>query len=297
MKKNHRLNPILVVALTLGIGFAISVVSAAPPITVTSALPAEAQQGTTNLTVIINGRGFDNNMDIKFCRSETNVTCELGGVDVQPGSVKFISSKKLEVTVDVGLAAVIGNFDIEATSLRSGGRGRGTEKFAVLKAGGGDPSEGGKAFLFQIAATETCEPVIDTGAASSGHVSWSGNVLWDPENIHVHFKLQLKDVDPGTYDILGNNDGAGLGRACGTGTPDFPLCEGGVCDLKITVKQKGQGRTSGVLRLPGCDPGETTTVWATVTVTVNGFTKILRSTPITIVLPPNEVGTGQSCIE
>ncbi len=158
------------------------------------------------------------------------------------------------------------------------------------------PSGGGKALLFEIAAI-ACDANPVSVAASFGHVSWAGNVLWDPENIHVHFKLQLKDVDPGTYDVLGNNDGAGLGRACGTGTPDFPLCEGGVCDLKITVKQKGQGRTSGVLRLPGCDPGETTTVWVTVTVTVNGEAKILRSTPITIVLPPNEVGTGQSCIE
>ena len=161
------------------------------------------------------------------------------------------------------------------------------------------PSGGNKALLFEIDFLDvpTCGGATVTTGDSFGQVSWSGNVLWDPENIHVHFKLQLKDVDPGTYDILGNNDGAGLGRACGTGTPDFPLCEGGVCDLKITVKQKGQGRTSGVLRLPGCDPGETTTVWATVTVTVNGFTKILRSTPITIVLPPNEVGIGQSCIE
>ena len=153
------------------------------------------------------------------------------------------------------------------------------------------PSGGGKALLFKIANAETCEPVIDTGAASFGQVTWAGNVLWSPEVIHVHFKLQLKDVDPGTYDILGNNDGDGLGRACGTGTPDFPLCEGGNCGLTITVKQNGQGRTSGELQLPGHDPGETTTVWVTVTVTVNGFTEILRSTPVTIVLPPNEVGT------
>ena len=163
------------------------------------------------------------------------------------------------------------------------------------------PSGGGKAFLFEINATDVliCGGATDTGA-SFGHVSWSENVLWDPEFIHVHFKLQLKDVDPGTYDIFGNYDCAECrieDIGCVDDPVDFPLCEGGDCDLTITVKQNRQGRTSGALRLPGCDPNKTTTVWVTVTVTVNGFTKILRSTPVTVVLPPNEVGTGQSCTE
>ena len=163
MKINHRLNAILIIGLTLGIGFTISVVSAAPKITVTSAVPAEAEQGTTNLTVIINGRGFDQKMDVKFCRSETNDTCVDGGVDVK-GSVEFISSKQLKVTVDVGLKAIIGNFDIEAISLSSGRRGRGTEKFAVLKAGGG----GKDSATYSVAIT---------GAVSgeSGDDDWRGN--------------------------------------------------------------------------------------------------------------------------
>ncbi len=164
--------------------------------------------------------------------------------------------------------------------------------------GGGDSGEGGKALLFVIDDIKKCNPMVSV-ATSFGQVTWAGNVLWDPEVIHVHFKLQLKDVDPeDNIPILGNNDGdEELGRTCSTGTVDFPLCEGGDCNLTITVKQNGQGRTSGVLQLPGCDPDETTTVWVTVTVTVdNGnTTRILRSTPVTIVLPPNEVGVGQSC--
>ncbi len=165
MKINHRLNAILIIGLTLGIGFTISVVSAAPKITVTSAVPAEAEQGTTNLTVIINGRGFDQKMDVKFCRSETNDTCVDGGVDVK-GSVEFISSKQLKVTVDVGLKAIIGNFDIEAISLSSGRRGRGTEKFAVLKAGGGGKD------------SATYSVAID-GAVSgeSGNDDWRGGFV------------------------------------------------------------------------------------------------------------------------
>ncbi len=161
------------------------------------------------------------------------------------------------------------------------------------------PSEGGKALLFEIAAADVskCDATPVSVDTSFGHVSWAGNVLWDPNNIHVHFKLQLKDVDLGTYPILGNNDGDDLGRACSTGTPDFPLCADDNCTASsITVKQNLQGRTSGALRLPGCDTDEPTTVWATVTVTVDGSTKILRSTPVTVVLPPNEVGTGTSCL-
>ncbi len=159
------------------------------------------------------------------------------------------------------------------------------------------PSGGGKAFLFEIDETEflICGGATDTTGDSFGHVSWSGNVLWDPEVIHVHTKLQLKDVEPGTYPIFGNND-----IACPVGQAtiplNFPLCEGGFCDLEIIVKQNHQGRTSGVLHLPGNDPDEPTAVWVTVTVDDgNGGDIILRSTPVTVVLPPNEVGTGQSC--
>ncbi len=158
------------------------------------------------------------------------------------------------------------------------------------------PSEGGKAFLFEIAATDICEPVIVNPNTSFGHVSWSGNVLWDSINIHAHFKLQLKDVNPGDYPILGNND-----IECVDGViDDIAICESDEvepCEAKsITVKEgRRQGRTSGALRLPGCDPDEPTTVWVTVAVIDGNTPRILRSTPVTVVLPPNEVGTGQSC--
>jgi hypothetical protein len=162
--------------------------------------------------------------------------------------------------------------------------------------GGDDPSGGGKALLFEIDEIK-CEPEVSV-ATSFGQVTWAGNVLWDENNIHVHFKLQLEDVDPGTYEILGNNDGDDLGRACSNDphTPDFPLpkdCDVDDC-LTITVKQNGQGRTSGAVQLPGCDPNKMTTVWVTV-VGDEDNPIVLRSTPVTVVLPPNEVGTGLSC--
>ncbi len=161
-------------------------------------------------------------------------------------------------------------------------------------AGDPAPSGGGKAFLFEIDGTESelCGGVTNPVGDSFGHVSWSGNVLWDPVVIHVHTKLQLKNVDPDTYPIFGNND---IDCPVGNATDPLlvPLCEGGFCPLEIIVKQNRQGRTSGVLQLPGQNCGETTTVW--ITVIVNDLSIILRSTPVTIVLPPNEVGTGDSC--
>ena len=167
---------------------------------------------------------------------------------------------------------------------------------------GDDSSEGGKAFLFQIFNIDTCEPTIDTGI-SFGNVSWKGNILFDPKNIHVHFTLQLTDVDPSTglgYAVLGNNDETNtpLTKHCDTDTippttPDFPLCAAGGCDpLFITVKQNRRGSTKGDLRVPGCDTGETTTVWVTVDVMVLGDPVLLRSTPVEVVLPLNEVGSG-----
>ena len=162
---------------------------------------------------------------------------------------------------------------------------------------GGDDGGGGKAFLFQNAPT--CAGATATGP-SFGNFSVAGNVLFDPNFIHVHFKLQLKDVDPGTYDILGNFDPEDLTDpfsvpSCTTGLLDFPACDGGICTLghvAVTVKQNHrQGRTSGVLRLPPCEADRLTTVWVRVDVDLDddGFPEVLRSTPVTIGLPPNEV--------
>ena len=154
-----------------------------------------------------------------------------------------------------------------------------------------EPSGGGKALLFESAAL--CGGATNTTGPSYGNVSWAGNVLWDPNFIHVHLKLQLKDVDPLTYDTFGNFD-----PACGTKV-DSPLCEGGNCEIghvSITVKQNNQqGRTNGVLRIfPHQPAGTLVTVWVTVPVTVMGVPKILRSTPVTMELPPNAVGCGDT---
>ncbi len=130
-------------------------------------------------------------------------------------------------------------FSVPAAAHECGGHKNKDHKHCVADPA---PSGGGKALLFEIAAIK-CEPVIVDTGASFGHVSWSGNVLWDPKFIHVHYKLQLKDVDPFVYPILGNG-----GIMCAAGTVDFPLCGGGDCEPNvITVKQNLQGRTSGAI--------------------------------------------------
>jgi len=161
--------------------------------------------------------------------------------------------------------------------------------------GGGDDSSGGgdKAFLF-ASDDAGCAGAMDTTGASFGNVSWGENILFDPNNVHVHFKRQLKDVDPGTYDILGNQE-----QACVDNhkTPiagvdfDFPACEGGICTLghvAVTVKQNHRrGRTSGVLRFPVVSANLVSTAWVRVDVIIDGVPKILHSPAVTMVLPPN----------
>ena len=56
--------------------------------------------------------------------------------------------------------------------------------------GGGDDSGGGKALLFEITDVTVCDGATATDA-SYGNVGWSGNILWDPNFIHVHFKLDI----------------------------------------------------------------------------------------------------------
>ena len=158
--------------------------------------------------------------------------------------------------------------------------------------GGGGGDGDGKVFLF--ISDDTCAApgieVENTGATetdgpSFGHVNWNTNVLFDPNHIHVHYKLQLKDVDPGTYQIFGNQK-----QACDAGISDFPLC-GGEDDCNfVTVKQNEQGKTSGALRFRVCAPNLLTTVWVRVNVFVDGNPKVLHSPAVTMVLSPNEGG-------
>jgi uncharacterized delta-60 repeat protein len=96
---------------------------------VTAASPAAAEQGTINLNVKVNGKGFKNGARAQWFVTGTT---DPGGVTVN--STTFVSSTELSANITVADTAVISNFDIQV--LNSDGRGgKGTELFAVTAKG------------------------------------------------------------------------------------------------------------------------------------------------------------------
>lgn len=91
--------------------------------TVASALPSEAEQGTT-LDVAINGSGFDRG---SLAHWERN-----GAADprVRVNSTRFVKSTQLVANLTISLDAEVSRYDI-AVVTALGKKGIGTEKFAV----------------------------------------------------------------------------------------------------------------------------------------------------------------------
>jgi uncharacterized delta-60 repeat protein len=116
--------------LFLNLGGAVSTAQA-QQIQVTAADPSAAAQGTVNLNVKVTGKGFKNGAKTKFFVTGTTDT---GGVTVN--STTFVNSTELTANITVADAAVIANFDIQATN-PDGRGGKGTELFAVTPKGGG----------------------------------------------------------------------------------------------------------------------------------------------------------------
>ena len=105
-------------------------VPAAAQVTVTSANPNNAPQGSTNLIVKIGGSGFKKGAKAAFYVSGTT---NPGGVTVN--SVAFVNSKEVDANITVSSTAALSGFDIYVTS---GGRtGKGTDLFTVTSNNGG----------------------------------------------------------------------------------------------------------------------------------------------------------------
>lgn len=122
----------LLVALLLA-GLLLAAPAGAQTITVTSAVPEMADQGTLGLVVAVSGGGFDKGSKVAFFVTGTT---NPGGITVK--SVKYKNPKALEATIDVAPdAQTTLKFDIQVTS---GSRtGKGTELFKVnVKVTGGD---------------------------------------------------------------------------------------------------------------------------------------------------------------
>ena len=111
----------------------IKLAHAAPPVTVTAAVPSSAEQGTLALDVAVTGSGFDSTAAVNFLVTGTT---NPGGVTVK--KVTFNSSKKLTATIDVADNANVSKFDIEVV-LSQGRKGKGTTLFSVAKKAGPAP--------------------------------------------------------------------------------------------------------------------------------------------------------------
>lgn len=98
--------------------------ASAQDIVVTSAEPPEAEQGTVNLDVTINGSGFGKGARAAFLVTGTE---NPGGVIVN--RTTFVNSKKLIANIDVAVDAVVSGFDIKVTL--QGRTGKGIDCFSV----------------------------------------------------------------------------------------------------------------------------------------------------------------------
>ena len=94
-------------------------------VTVTSADPSSAVQGTISLDVTVTGNGFDSTAQVKFLVTGRPI---LAASPSRTSSVK--GPKRLIATIDVADTAVVNKFDIEV-ALSNGRKGKGTTLFAV----------------------------------------------------------------------------------------------------------------------------------------------------------------------
>jgi len=119
-----------VVLLTLVITSLILSTSTSAQISVTSALPNSATQGTINLNVTIGGKGFKTGAKAQWFISGTT---NPGGVTVN--STAFVNSNTLTANITVSSTANVGGFDVVVNNT-DGRTGKGTELFAVQSAQG-----------------------------------------------------------------------------------------------------------------------------------------------------------------
>lgn len=168
---------------------------------VTAAVPASAEQGTINLNVKVNGKGFKNGANARWFVTGTTDT---GGVTVN--STTFVSSTELTANITVSDTAVIANFDIQVSN-PDGRGGKGTELFAVTAKGNGgscinlalSPDGGTTAYAASsTTAAVPCSPAsvipgsLDTCFGSNGIVAtsispnnWATGIALQPDGKSV----------------------------------------------------------------------------------------------------------------
>jgi len=188
--KRLRIRDLLV--FTLAIGFLLVAGAAqaqkVKDITVTAAVPAQAEQGVLELDVEISGSGFDSSVEAVFLvqGSETDT----GGVEVIDNL--YVNPKKMTSRIKIPDTAVIGDYDIEVRAF-GGRRGKGNTLFKVLEkdAGGGNSNHWEEVSLCitvaeidgdEMSADSSTEPYCDGSGSLAILESFEGSLRFQPNS-------------------------------------------------------------------------------------------------------------------
>jgi hypothetical protein len=125
MRKQYRQLPAVMSAFVLAVVLGLSSRSATAQVTVSSAKPNNAPQGTSGLNVTVAGSGFE-----KGAKATWHVTgtTDSGGVTVN--STTFVSSSQLVANITIAGNATVSGYDILVTNT-SGRTGVGSDAFTV----------------------------------------------------------------------------------------------------------------------------------------------------------------------
>ncbi|MFY9558657.1 MAG: hypothetical protein WAQ52_00345 [Terriglobales bacterium] len=176
-------------------------------ITVTSANPNNAPQGTINLNVLVNGQGFKKGALAKFFVSGTTDT---GGISVN--STIFINSGQLNANISVAGNAAVTNFDI-VVKLTDGRSGKGTQLFRVTAP---DPaiafttSDSTSNYLMVMNADGTNQKILLQQPKQAN--IYFGAPNWSPDGTQLVFGSNIQGS--GIYII--NKDGTALHKVVAT---------------------------------------------------------------------------------
>lgn len=176
-------------------------------ITVTSANPNNAPQGTINLNVLVNGQGFKKGALAKFFISGTT---DSGGIGVN--STTFVNSGQLNANISVAGNAAVTNFDI-VVKLTDGRSGKGTQLFRITAP---DPaiaftvSDSTSKYLMIMNADGTNQKIL-LQQPKQANISF-GAPNWSPDGTQLVFGSNIQGS--GIYII--NKDGTALHKVVAT---------------------------------------------------------------------------------
>ena len=175
---------------------------AAQTITVTSANPNNAPQGTVNLKVLVNGSGFKKGVISKFFISGTN---DPGGITVS--STSFVSSGQLASNISIASNAAPNIFDVVVQNT-NGATGKGSQLFKVTTVPDPAIAYVANGALMVMNADGSSQTVIlqPPNPKGSKQAAAVYRPNWSPDGSQLVFESYIQG--DGIYVI--NKDGSGL---------------------------------------------------------------------------------------